>query len=297
MRINFATEGNIGGWMQLVRRVAGSFPGLESEDALSAHARTTLDFIARREAIFASDGGISVGVLLFSREEGMLCFLAVAPEYRRRHIARGMLQLALSQIPAAKAVTVTTYREGDAEGEAARAFYSRLGFTPGRLTEEFGVGVQEFVLSPRTDDKITVRALESAEVEEALSLTWRVFLDYEAADYSEEGVADFYRAINDPEYLSALHMYGAFCAGQLVGLIATRDGGTHIALFYVDGGFHRRGIGRRLFDAARRECPTDKMTVNSSRYAVDAYCRLGFRPLGGAQTVNGLRFTPMELTV
>lgn len=45
-----------------------------------------------------------------------------------------------------KDITVTTYRESDANGIAARAFYKRLGFSKGKLTEEFGYSVQEFVL-------------------------------------------------------------------------------------------------------------------------------------------------------
>ena len=42
--------------------------------------------------------------------------------------------------------TSTTYRESDANGIAARAFYKHLGFSEGKLTEEFGCPVQEFVL-------------------------------------------------------------------------------------------------------------------------------------------------------
>ena len=45
-----------------------------------------------------------------------------------------------------KDITVTTYRESDANGIAARAFYKHLGFSEGKLTEEFGCPVQEFVL-------------------------------------------------------------------------------------------------------------------------------------------------------
>ena len=45
-----------------------------------------------------------------------------------------------------KDVTVSTYRAGVPEGRAARAFYKRLGFAEGRLTEEFGSPVQEFIL-------------------------------------------------------------------------------------------------------------------------------------------------------
>lgn len=41
---------------------------------------------------------------------------------------------------------MTTYRQGDPRGAAARAFYKRLGFSEGKLGEEFGCPVQEFVL-------------------------------------------------------------------------------------------------------------------------------------------------------
>ena len=43
-------------------------------------------------------------------------------------------------------IIVSTYREGVPEGIAARAFYKRFGFIEGKLTEEFGSPVQEFIL-------------------------------------------------------------------------------------------------------------------------------------------------------
>lgn len=52
----------------------------------------------------------------------------------------------LTQMDAGKENTVTTYREGDPDGIAARAFYENLGFSEGKLTEEFGCPVQEVVL-------------------------------------------------------------------------------------------------------------------------------------------------------
>ena len=58
-----------------------------------------------------------------------------------------MVSAMLSTMGDGEDVTVTTYREGVPEGAAARAFYRRLGFTEGRLTEEFGSPVQEFILN------------------------------------------------------------------------------------------------------------------------------------------------------
>lgn len=138
---------------------------------------------------------------------------------------------------------------------------------------------------------LIIKGLNKEEAEDALSLVWKVFLKYEAPDYTQEGIDAFYQSIHDESYLSALSVYGAFSNEALVGVIATRNDGRHIALFFVDGKYHRQGIGKQLFQTVR----ADKMTVNSSPYAVAIYRRLGFEAVNTEQVVNGLRFTPMEL--
>ena len=146
MKIQLVKPENIDAWMVLVEQVRDAFPGLETAEAMTEHRATVLKFIQSYSAICAVDAGNIVGALLFSKENSMLCFLAVDPAYRRRHIARQMVDFMLTQMEAGKDVTVTTYREGDPNGIAARAFYKRLGFCEGRLTEEFGCPVQEFIL-------------------------------------------------------------------------------------------------------------------------------------------------------
>lgn len=144
---------------------------------------------------------------------------------------------------------------------------------------------------------MTVRRLTPEEYRPALELVRRVFLEFEAPDYSQEGVDEFLRSIGDPDFLSMLTMYGAFLDGDLAGVIATRSLGGHIALFFVDKRFQRQGIGRTLFSAAVSDCHFDSMTVNSSPYAVEVYHRLGFRDTDCEQIVSGLRFTPMKLVL
>lgn len=145
--LDYGSAKDIDSWMRLVRRVSGSFPGLETEDALTDHRQTVLDFMDRQEAICARENSKIIGVLLFSKENNMVCFLAVEPAYRRRHIAEKMFRFLLPQLNAEQPITVTTYREGVPEGIAARAFYQKLGFVPGKLTVEFGSEVQEFVMT------------------------------------------------------------------------------------------------------------------------------------------------------
>ena len=146
MDIIIAKECDIDCWMRLVSKVKDSFPGLETKEALAEHRDTVLDFIHKKSAICARIEDKIVGALLFSQDNNMLCFLAVDPEYRRRHIAEKMVAYMLRFLNPAKDVVVTTYREGVPEGIAARAFYKHFGFVEGRLTEEFGSPVQEFVL-------------------------------------------------------------------------------------------------------------------------------------------------------
>ena len=146
MEIGLGRAAEIDEWMGLVRRVRDNFPGLETEEALEAHRETVLAFMDGNAAIRAKSGGRMVGILLFARAEQMLCFLAVDPACRRQHIAEQMVTYMLTFLDPQKEVVVTTYREGAPEGAAARAFYKRMGFAEGRLTEEFGSPVQEFVL-------------------------------------------------------------------------------------------------------------------------------------------------------
>ena len=146
MEIRMANELDIEGWMSLVRKVKDHFPGLETQAALKEHRDTVLDFMRKESAICARMDGRIIGALLFSKAPATLCFLAVDAEYRRQHIAREMVNHMLSLLDANQDVVVTTYREGDPEGVAVRAFYKHLGFEEGRLTEEFGSPVQEFIL-------------------------------------------------------------------------------------------------------------------------------------------------------
>ena len=146
MEILLAKNQDIDGWMNLVYKVKESFPGLETEDALNEHRDTVLEFIGKQSAICAKYDGKIVGTLLFSKDNNMLCFLAVDAEYRRQHIAEKMVSYMLRFLDPKKNVVVTTYREGVPEGIAAREFYKHLGFVEGKLTEEFGSPVQEFVL-------------------------------------------------------------------------------------------------------------------------------------------------------
>ena len=141
---------------------------------------------------------------------------------------------------------------------------------------------------------LEIRKILKEEMKEALELVWRVFLEYEAPDYTEEGIKEFKKTIDDVSWVEARDFYGAFDeSNKLLGVIATRDS-NHIALFFVEGKYHKQGIGRKLYNMVESLNNSGFITVNSSPYAHEIYKHLGFFDTDLEQCINGLRFYPMK---
>lgn len=150
--------------------------------------------------------------------------------------------------------------------------------------------------------KTTITPVADRQLSDALSLVWRVFLEFEAPVCSDEGVAEFRRFI-EPDAIEKrlrdgeLAMWVYREAGAIRGVIALRPP-CHICLLFVDSRYHRRGIARALFEHmcahTRENTPHAEMTVNSSPYAAGFYRRMGFSDTDSEQTVNGIRFMPMK---
>ena len=138
-----------------------------------------------------------------------------------------------------------------------------------------------------------IREIKEKEMPEALNLVWRTFLDFEAPDYTEEGIKEFKKTIDDKNWIAARDFFGAFENGKILGVIATKEY-EHIALFFVDGKNHKQGIGKKLFNKICELNTTGTYTVNSSPYAKGVYKHLGFEYTASKQSINGLIFYPMK---
>lgn len=145
--------------------------------------------------------------------------------------------------------------------------------------------------------RMEVRTLMEDEIPAALALAWKVFSEYESPDYAPEGTLEFKKCMNDEKYLEGIRYYGAFDAERLIGIVGIRTDRRHICFFFVDGGYHRQGIGTRLFEAVKADYTGQKITLNSSPYGLPFYHALGFEDTDKEQTVNGIRFTPMAYQV
>ncbi len=148
---------------------------------------------------------------------------------------------------------------------------------------------------------IVYRPMTPADTDAASQLILDSFGEFIAGDYSDEGRAEFTRHVQ-PEALvdraRSNHVVLMAMAGERpAGVIELRDN-DHVALLFVDSGFQRQGIARELLaralSVARPAKPgLDRVTVNSSRFGVPVYEKLGFRQTGPERSVNGIVFIPM----
>jgi len=143
--------------------------------------------------------------------------------------------------------------------------------------------------------EITADTLKSSNV---LQLVWNVFEEFEAYQYSAEGVREFqnyieYSVIKRLLESSEMTMWGCFLDGRIIGMIATKPS-NHISLLFVDKEYHRQGIARALYQKIIEHNECSEISVNSSLYAVEAYKKLGFVATDTEQMKNGIRFVPMK---
>ena len=121
-------------------------------------------------------------------------------------------------------------------------------------------------------------------------------LPISAAFFAEHDAAGLRRNLD-----AGFVYHAAIVDGVLAGFIGVR-GGTHVYHLFVDAPFHRRGIARALWLAARSAALDGGkgaghggiFTVNASNVSVPFYESLGFERTAPMQ-VSTVRYNPMRL--
>ncbi len=136
----------------------------------------------------------------------------------------------------------------------------------------------------------------------AMLLAWKTFMEFEAQDYTQEGIRHFFEFITDDDIHKAFlagsyPMLVAYDRDRIVGM-GTLRGSNRLSLLFVDAEYHRQGIGRELLDRLgrflREEKGEEYMTVKAAPYAVDFYRRLGFYTVEPERSIHGILVTGME---
>ncbi|MGN0308275.1 MAG: GNAT family N-acetyltransferase [Lachnospiraceae bacterium] len=158
-------------------------------------------------------------------------------------------------------------------------------------------------MTEKTDTQYSIRMACEADWEAAMELAWKTFLKFEAGDYQPEGIDSFHDFISD-QWLKKMFLKGEYVMmlaldeERIIGLITLRSR-CHISLLFVDGDYHRQGVGSSLIGALESWLSTETdiryLTVNAAPYALGFYHKLGFWDLAGQQEKEGILYTPMKM--
>lgn len=144
---------------------------------------------------------------------------------------------------------------------------------------------------------IEIKQLLNNKKDEALLFVKRVYIECKDESYSEQGIETFCNFVDNKEITKSFKVYGAFEDNVLKGLIATDRRKRHINLFFVDKISQGKGIGKKLMSVIMKDNENSYITVNSSRYAVPIYEKIGFIKTEEEKEQDGLKFTPMKLVL
>lgn len=147
-----------------------------------------------------------------------------------------------------------------------------------------------------------IRWAKVEDWQQTMDMVWRTFMEFEASDYTEEGIANFHDFISNGKIYQMFEkgsypMLVACAKERVIGQISVRNR-NHLSLLFVEKQFHRQGIGRALLDRMaeylKKECGEAFMSVMAAPYAVGFYRKCGFHVYGPEKEYAGIRVMPME---
>lgn len=150
-----------------------------------------------------------------------------------------------------------------------------------------------------------IREMIKEELKDVLKLIKTVFMEFEAPDYSQEGVQTFLNFIELDSIQKMIDDGNLKCwvclkDKKIVGVMASRNQ-SHICMLFVDKTYHKMGIAKQLFEEfsqdVKRNSAKRLLTVNSSPYAVGFYHKVGFKDTDNELEKDGIRFVPMEMSI
>ena len=144
---------------------------------------------------------------------------------------------------------------------------------------------------------IEIKQLLNNEKDKAVLFAKKVYIECKDESYSEQGIETFCNFVDNKETTKSFKVYGAFEDNVLKGLIATDSQKKHICLFFVDKISQGKGIGKKLMSTVIDDNENSFITVNSSRYAIPIYEKIGFIKTEEEKEQDGLKFTPMKLVI
>ena len=122
---------------------------------------------------------------------------------------------------------------------------------------------------------IEIKQLLNNEKDKAVLFAKKVYIECKDESYSEQGIETFCNFVDNKEITKSFKVYGAF----------------------EDKVSQGKGIGKELMRVVVNNNENSYITVNSSRYGVPIYEKLGFVKIEDEKEQDGLKFSPMKLVL
>ncbi len=148
----------------------------------------------------------------------------------------------------------------------------------------------------------TYRWAREEEWRPAITLIWKVFMESEGKEYTQQGIRNFFEFISDDDIYKAFLngtylMMVAEDAGRIIGAGTVRNR-SRLSLLFVDEEYQKQGVGRALLEHLGRflkeELGEPVMTVKAAPMAVEFYRKCGFQEYEPEQDYSGIRVIGME---
>jgi len=142
-----------------------------------------------------------------------------------------------------------------------------------------------------------IRKMTQEDLPDASALCLEAFMQAVAPSLSAQGVETFGKVAAQEAFAERMAgdnlMLVCVAEETLAGLIELKEG-RHVAMLFVSPDWQRRGVGRRLVNAALEQARAEVVTVRASLSSVTAYERYGFALAGDVGEFAGLVYQPME---
>ena len=156
MRVTAAIPADIPAWLDLALEVEPLFGPLVNNPDFCEALQRVIDggtAFCVREGDGPPGAPLLGGLLWFpDPPRYKLGWLAVAERARRQGIARRLIDHALATVTRPATIRLTTFANGEPEGEAARRLYTRIGFRPAGPAPDNPAGFRCETLSRSLDE-------------------------------------------------------------------------------------------------------------------------------------------------
>ena len=140
--IRYVTKNDEGQILSMMELVKDDFAGYKEKEFLEA----VYSAISNDGAIVEEKDGRIAGLLMCSKKEKDLSFLAVHPEYRKNGVAKRLIEKMTEWFTVGDIISVVTFQDGDPKGIPARACYHTCGVVDYEKLTVFDYLCQKMIL-------------------------------------------------------------------------------------------------------------------------------------------------------